>query len=387
MLEHGQDAALCGRPRRSGPTNVLLSSVGRRSYLVQYFRQAIGKHGRVIATNTDEGAPGMSAADVSCVVPAASDARYLDELVRVCVQYEVRMLFSLHDWEAPFIASNLKRFHDVGTIPVVSRPEVIGLCLDKLQTRDYAVRNGIAHPFTVTNPDEAGRAILAGNLSVPFLIKPRFGQGSLGIHTIWDEADLAIYHTLLMKRMRSVDSNRLLAAAGRNSLIYQEIIEGEEYGLDVVNDLRGKYVTCFVKRKFAMRAGETDAAETVSDPMLERLGKRIGTTLGHVGLLDVDVIVRDGVPYLLEMNPRFGGHYPFSHMAGANIPAALVAWGLGKRPDPSWLRVRTGVRCFKDITLVVEHGKGTPGKKERRRGAAVSGESRTRKERCVEHGR
>jgi len=317
----------------------------------------------------------MSVADVSRTVPAASDAGYLDEMVRLCVQYKVRLLFSLHDWEAPFIASNLKRFREIGTIPVVSGPEVIGLCLDKLQTRNYAIQNGIPHPFTVSNPDEALRAILARSLEVPIVIKPRFGQGSLGIHTIWDEADLAICHKMLMKRILSADSNQVLAAAGRDSLIYQEHIEGEEYGLDVVNDLKGEFVTCFVKRKFDMRAGETDAAETVCDRTLEELGKRIGSTLGHVGLLDVDVIVRDGVPYLLDMNPRFGGHYPFSHMAGANIPAAIVAWAQGKQPDPSWLRVRTGVRCFKDMTLVVDTRETTARKQRHRRSAepAVNG--------------
>lgn len=157
-----------------------------------------------------------------------------------------------------------------------------------------------------------------------------------------------------MKRMESVDSNRLLTASGQDSLIFQETIEGEEFGLDVVNDLKARFVTCFVKRKLAMRAGETDAAETVCDRTLEQFGRHIGDALGHVGLLDVDLIVRDGVPYLLEMNPRFGGHYPFSHMAGANIPAAFVAWVQGMQPDPSWLRVKTGVTCFKDITLVID---------------------------------
>lgn len=340
--------------RRRGRTNVLLSSVGRRSYLVHYFRQVLAGKGLVIATNSLADTSGMRVADENYVIPAAPDCRFVDELVGVCAKHQVLLLFSLHDWETPFIASNFEQFRAVGTIPVVSRPEVIELCLDKLKTQEFAQYHGIAHPFTVLNPEEARVAVQSGSMRVPLVVKPRFGQGSIEIQTVWDESDFDAIHRLLMRRIGSVDSNQLLTAAGRDSLLFQEFIEGEEFGLDVVNDLNGKFVVCFVKRKFAMRAGETDIAETVDDPILENLGRHIGSALGHTGLLDVDIIVRDGVPYLLEMNPRFGGHYPFSHMAGANIPAALVAWALGVEPDPSWLRVRTGVKCFKDITLVID---------------------------------
>jgi carbamoyl-phosphate synthase large subunit len=51
------------------------------------------------------------------------------------------------------------------------------------------------------------------------------------------------------------------------------------------------------------------------------------------------------------MNPRFTGHYPFSHIAGANIPAALVAWAKGQTADPAWLRVIPGVKGYKGITV------------------------------------
>ena len=50
----------------------------------------------------------------------------------------------------------------------------------------------------------------------------------------------------------------------------------------------------------------------------------------------------------MELNPRFGGGYPFSHAAGANVPSALIAWRRGLAPKPEWLRVRPGVLSAKD---------------------------------------
>ncbi len=135
-------------------------------------------------------------------------------------------------------------------------------------------------------------------------------------------------------------------------MLFQEIIEGKEYGLDVVNDFEGRFEACMVKQKIAMRCGETDIGETLRDPVLEELGKKIGVALGHVGIMGVDIKVRDEILHLIEMNPRFTGHYPFAHMAGANVPAAYVAWAEGKIPNPEWLRVKPGVRCYKEIHLM-----------------------------------
>jgi carbamoyl-phosphate synthase large subunit len=71
-----------------------------------------------------------------------------------------------------------------------------------------------------------------------------------------------------------------------------------------------------------------------------------------VGNLDCDVIIgRDG-PQVLELNPRFGGSYPFAHQAGANLPAALLAWARGETPRPEWLRVRENVTSAKCDRLV-----------------------------------
>ena len=47
--------------------------------------------------------------------------------------------------------------------------------------------------------------------------------------------------------------------------------------------------------------------------------------------MDCDFFVKDGEVYYLEMNPRFGGGYPFSHEAGINTPAIYVAWLQGNK--------------------------------------------------------
>ncbi|MGA8478635.1 MAG: hypothetical protein WB696_11815 [Chthoniobacterales bacterium] len=66
---------------------------------------------------------------------------------------------------------------------------------------------------------------------------------------------------------------------------------------------------------------------------------------------------------MIDINPRFGGGYPFSHIAGANLPAALIAWANGQQPDPAWFRVEANVAASRYDSLSVTKRKplGTAG--------------------------
>lgn len=141
-------------------------------------------------------------------------------------------------------------------------------------------------------------------------------------------------------------------ATPSEGLLIQSVLPGQEYGLDVVNDLKGNYCATFVKRKLSMRAGETDRAVTETHPQLAEVGKRIGELLGHRGNLDCDVFYDGKQAYLLELNPRFGGGFPFTAEAGADMLSALIAWVCDEEPPRAWASMRPGVTCSKYDRLV-----------------------------------
>lgn len=127
-------------------------------------------------------------------------------------------------------------------------------------------------------------------------------------------------------------------------VVVQELVEGEEFGLDVVCSFEGEYQAVLARKKLKMRAGETDRAVTVSSEPFDMFGRDLANALSLRGLTDVDVIVRsDGKPVVIDINPRFGGGYPFSHLAGANVPACYVAWVTGNDIRSDWLQPRPGV--------------------------------------------
>ena len=331
--------------------NVLLSSVGRRAYLVDYFRSAVGPSDKIIATNSVADSTGMMAANVAQVVPEAGDKGFIDALLAVCRQHQVGLLFSLHDWEAPFIAAAATKFEEAGVVLGVSSPEVLRICLDKYRTFEFCRDRGIPTPRTFLAENEALKACEDGVVGFPLIVKARFGQGSLALYKVHDSQELEAACLLARAQISRFKDNKLHADCAA-PIVVQEYIAGEEYGLDVLNDFTARFRACLVKKKLAMRAGETDAAVSVCDKGLEDFGESIGTGLGHTAMLDADVIVRGGKPFLVELNPRFGGHYPFSHMAGADVPAALVSWASGK-PEPSGsLKAASGIISRKNMILL-----------------------------------
>ena len=320
--------------------------------MVEYFREALNGRGKVIGTNCLPDTPGLQAVDVSIVVPPAWEPNYVATMLKICKEYEVRLLFSLHDLEAPYLAGHKKRFEEVGTRLVIADPEFISACLDKYATTQFLRGHGLKAPETFFRLEDAQEALSDGRLQYPLIVKPRCATGSIGLYSVYDPDELTASFGLCRKEILRRQFFSSVRFGNHEDVIIQQMIQGQEYGLDIVNDLEGNFAVCFVKRKLGMRNGETDAAETEHNPLLEELGEDIGRISQHPGLIDVDVIVCKQTPYIIEINPRFGGHYPFAHMAGANIPAALIAWANGENPNPKWLEAAPNVRSFKDISII-----------------------------------
>src|SRR5262249_51197117 len=146
-------------------------------------------------------------------------------------------------------------------------------------------------PETFLSPADARRALERGTIRFPLLVKPRWGSGSIGVEVVENDRELDLAYEWTRCRVSRTVLSRMSHARAEDCLVIQQRLQGREYGLDVFNALAGRYAATFARRKLAMRAGETDRAETVQDARLERLGRALGQRLGHVGNLDCDVMV------------------------------------------------------------------------------------------------
>lgn len=331
--------------------NILLTAVGRRAYLVDYFKEALrGTGGKVYATNSLPETPGLMVADAFEIVPNSTDPGYVDRLVLLCKRWKISLLFSLHDWDAPVIARSKDRFLNVGTVPVMGDLSLLTICLDKYATVKTMEQIGVSVPWSTLSLEQAvGRMRKHPGAMI---VKPRWGQGSIGLFKVCSVRELIWAFNLSRGISMRFAASCPEIDCSLPQVVVQQCIIGEEYGCDIVNGLDGLYRRAFVKRKLGMRAGETDAAESVDMPTIAIAAEKIGRWSHHLGCMDSDWIVGvDGNPYLIELNPRFGGGYPFTHLSGANVVKACVDW-FNAADDWSWCEnYRTGVKIAKEITL------------------------------------
>jgi len=337
--------------------NVMLTCAGRRNYLVKSFQEALGGRGQVFAADVSTDAPALRQADKSFIVPSLNDAAYVDTLLTICHRHRVLLLISLNDLELQVLVRYRNQFLEVGTIPVISPPEVVDTCFDKWKTCKFLKAAELEVPDTYVSLADAREAIARGDITFPLVVKPRWGTASIGIEYSEEDDELALDYMVARKRLPRTILRQISGTDPERCILIQKRLDGQEYGLDIVNDLEGRYVCTFVKRKIAMRAGETDRATTVKSDWLEEIGAVIGRKLGHIGLLDCDLIATEDGCYVLDMNPRFGGGYPFSHIAGANVPAALIAWANREQPDADWLTVKPDITASKCDGFVVMDGR------------------------------
>jgi carbamoyl-phosphate synthase large subunit len=335
--------------------NVLLTGAGRRNFLVHFFREALGRRGRVIACDASANAPAVADADLKIVVPPMDHVDYFDVLLAICREQRVRLIVSVNDLELGGLARRAPHFHGVGTIPIVASPEIVATCNDKWAAFLWLRARTLPTPETYLTLADARTALGRRMSQFPLLIKPRWGTSSIGIERVENERELELAHEWGKIQIRRTILAKMNQADPDHAFVIQEFVAGQEYGIDVVNDLNGKYVATLARRKLAMRSGNTDRAISVTEPRLERLGKALGQHLSHLGSVDCVVMATDKGCFVLDVNPRLGGGYPFSHMAGANLPAALLSWAEGAEPDPAWLACQPGVLSARfDGVMVVD---------------------------------
>jgi carbamoyl-phosphate synthase large subunit len=311
------------------PFNVLISSAGRRVVLARLFRTALADlevHGHVLAADASPLSATYTEAETHFLVPRCTDPAFVPTMIDACRTHQIRLVIPTIDTELPVLADARDRFAAIGTEIAVSGPGTIAIGRDKARTNRWLRDAGLPHVTQwelAAAPNDARR--------YPLIAKPRCGSSSEGVHVVAAPDELAPFRDL--------------------DYIVEEIAPGREHTIDIFVDRAGTLVTAVPRRRLETRGGEVSKGLTVDDPRLRELASRVATALPDAyGALNFQCFVDDasGSMAIIELNARFGGGFPLSDAAGANIPRWMIE-------EVAGLPARTATADFIDGLVMLRY--------------------------------
>lgn len=294
---------------------VLILSPGRQVHIIEQFE----KYCEVSLGDYDLSVLALYHGRNHIQMPRYSSIEYKETLLSFIVQNGIEFVLSMSDIENVLLGKYESDMVKAGCCLIGVSYDVAFKCLDKYGFYLWLKDNNIDTPLSFVDVYELKQAIADNRIQLPILKKSRYGMASKGLEFIQIVDMLADEQ----KDLKASDLSYLGPVDSDNLTIYQECLQGEEYGVDIVNNLSGDFVTCCAKKKLAMRNGETDEAVIIKDDKITELAKQVSLLMHHRGNIDCDLIKTGNRYYIIDINPRFGGGYIFSTMAGLNVPQLL----------------------------------------------------------------
>ena len=252
---------------------------------------------------------------------------FVDRISKLCADDAIDVVISTVDVELPPLAA--RRTELSGAVLAAASAATLAVTLDKWELAQRCAPLLRVPETRLVNPE--GIAIA---WSFPVIVKPRRGAGSRGV--------------------RLVESREQLEAIGTDeSLIIQEFLPGAEFSVDVIAAADGRVVAAVPRTRTRVDSGVSIAGRTVHDAGLEHTAAAVAEAIGLTGVANVQLRYdREGVPALLEVNPRFPGAMPLTIAAGVDMPSLVLDLALGLEiPERIEFRELANVRYLEDVFL------------------------------------
>ncbi len=323
---------------KNNQINVLICSCGRRVELVKAFKKArdmAGVQGNVVCADMSANAPALFFADIKERVPRLSADNYLQCLIDICNKDEIDLIVPTIDTELQLLADNKSYIQQNTHAKVlVSDPEVVRICNDKILTADFFNKNGFDAPVTLSQQDLDNK-----NYDFPLFIKPLDGSSSINTYKIYNQKQLDFFADYIPNP------------------IIQPCISGKEYTIDAFLDFDSNIISVVPRQRLAIRSGEILKGKIDLDNFIIQQVSQMLNVLRPIGHITVQgFLCDDGKFRYIEINPRFGGGAPMSISAGANSCLWLYELLQGKTIDKNTINIKDKVvfSRFDDSIMIEE---------------------------------
>lgn len=306
--------------------NVLIPGAGGAAGIGAIKSLRLSKfQGKIVATDSDKLSAGLYLADKGYVVPLADAPSFLREAMKIMEEEQVEIILPTSGFDIIPYSKNKRMLGRKNIIVAMSDYEVIENCLNKLDFY-HKLKSKFNLPYTTDDPARIN--------TFPCIAKPILGKGSKNIFTCHDK-----------KELKEVLSKH-------NNLLIQEYLPGKEYTVDVLSDLNGIPLVAVPRERIEVRAGISVKSRIVLDKVMQEECLRVVEFLGIKGPSCIQMKCdKEGVPKIIEVNPRLGGATIMTTYAGVNFPELTIKMATGNKVDVPKIREITMLRYYEEVIL------------------------------------
>ncbi|HBK83901.1 MAG TPA: carbamoyl phosphate synthase large subunit, partial [Flavobacterium sp.] len=230
-----------------------------------------------------------------------TDSEYINELLSICKQWDIKLIIPTIDTELTILANNESIFLEHQITIVLSKLFFVEKCRDKRKINVFFEENNIDIP----------REINKSNPTFPLFIKPYDGSLSKDIFLINEKSELTKYHLENPKFM---------------FMEYINPAEYDEFTVDTYYNKSGNLKCAVPRKRIFVRSGEINKGVTNRNEIVDYVKNNLSFIEGARGCLTIQFFFSQKMQRIvgIEINPRFGGGYPLSYLAGANFPKWII---------------------------------------------------------------
>ncbi len=268
--------------------------------------------------------------------PLQSPSKFISFIKKELSRHTYQMLLPMEDETLGLIAKHHTEFAHLTYLPMVSFDK-LEFARSKDKILQLAAGLGIPVPRTWYIEDISRINELKHCLPYPVVIKPRMSSGAVGISYPKNPAELTHQYLSVHQRFPYPLIQELIP------------IEGPGYGASFLLDENHQVKASFVHkrlREYPVTGGASTLRESVRYDDIRDMAISLLKALDWFGVAMVEFKLdpRDGVPKLMEINPRFWGSLSLAVHAGVNFPYLLYRMSRGENFKPVE-HYQTGKRC------------------------------------------
>lgn len=254
--------------------------------------------------------------------PEKEPEKYIKQVLEILQKNSFDCLMPFEEASIKAFLNSIKEIEKYTRLPLATK-EQFNQAADKWEVLKLALELGVPAPktFRPQTDSEVEKAI--AELGFPFIIKPTNSSGSRGLKKINNQEEFnSDYPAIKLKYGRP---------------LMQEYIEqsGQGVGVGLLAD-KGKVLVDFSYkrlREFPVNGGPSTLRESTDDSNLKAESAKLIKALNWTGVAMVEFKTdpQNGIPKLMEINPRFWGSMDLAAVSGVNFPFLLYQFSQGKK--------------------------------------------------------